>query len=62
MVLLKRRTGSLEAKSQGNGGGHGKLAGVAGWIVRRIRRSVSAVSAPLILRVFYFGRSLQKDR
>ena len=33
MVLLKRRTGSLEAKRQGNGGGRGKLAG---WIARRI--------------------------
>ncbi|WP_290896438.1 transposase [Hoeflea sp.] len=37
MVLLKRRTGALEAKPQGNGGGHGKLAGVAGWIEGRIR-------------------------
>ena len=37
MVLLKRRTGSLEARPEGNGGGHGKLAGVAGWIERRIK-------------------------
>ena len=37
MVLLKRATGSLQAKPQGNGGGHGKLAGVADWIRRRIR-------------------------
>jgi transposase len=37
MVLLKRATGSLVAKPQGNGGGHGKLAGVADWIGRRIR-------------------------
>ena len=37
MVLLKRATGSLAAKPQGNGGGHGKLAGVAGWTLRRIR-------------------------
>ena len=36
MVLLKRDTGSLQAKPQGNGGGHGKLAGVADWIRRRI--------------------------
>ena len=36
MVLLKRRTGALEAKPQGNGGGHGKLAGVAGCIEGRI--------------------------
>ena len=37
MVLLKLRTGSLVAKPQGNGGGHGKLAGVAGWIEHRIK-------------------------
>ncbi|MEI6800811.1 MAG: transposase [Pseudomonadota bacterium] len=38
MVLLKRSTGLLDPKPQGNGGGHGKLAGVAGWIERRIRQ------------------------
>ena len=37
MVILKRATGSLEARPQGNGGGHGKLAGVADWIGRRIK-------------------------
>jgi len=37
MVILKRTTGPLEAKKQGNGGGHGKLSGVADWIGRRIR-------------------------
>ena len=37
MVLLKRATGSLEARQQGNGGGHGKLAGVADWIRGRIK-------------------------
>ena len=37
MVILKRATGSLEAKAQGNGGGHGKLVSVADWIGRRIR-------------------------
>ena len=31
MVLLKKATGALRAKPQGNGGGHGKLAGVASW-------------------------------
>jgi len=36
MVLLKRATGALEPKPQGNGGGHGKLAGVASWIEGRI--------------------------
>ena len=37
MVILKRSTGSLEPKPQGNGGGHGKLAGVVDWIGRRIK-------------------------
>ena len=37
MVLLKRATGSLAAKPQGNGGGHGTLAGVTDWIARRIK-------------------------
>ena len=37
MVILKRATGSLEARPQGNGGGHGKLAGVADWTLRRIK-------------------------
>ena len=36
MVILKRTTGALLPKAQGNGGGHGKLAGVADWIARRI--------------------------
>jgi len=37
MGILKRTTGSLAAKKQSNGGGHGKLAGVADWTLRRIR-------------------------
>jgi len=37
MVILKRETGSLAAKPQGNGGGRGKLAGVADWLERRIK-------------------------
>ena len=35
MVHLKRETGSLEPKRQGNPG-RGKLAGVKGWVERRI--------------------------
>jgi len=37
MVILKRTTGFREAKRQGNGGKHGKLAGVADWIRGRIK-------------------------
>ncbi|WP_426034356.1 hypothetical protein [Cypionkella sp. TWP1-2-1b2] len=38
MVLLKRATGSLAAKPQGNAGGHAELAGVADWIEHRIKQ------------------------
>jgi len=37
-VFLKRATGSLAAKPQGNRGGHGNQARVAGWIERRIKQ------------------------
>jgi len=46
MVLLKRATGSLEAKLQGNGGGHGKLAGVADWTLRRIKEKRDLIAVP----------------
>lgn len=36
MVILKRETGSLQPRPQGNGGGHGKLEAVRGWIGARM--------------------------
>ena len=36
MVKLKRETGSLAPTLQGNGGGHGKLAAVRGWLKTRM--------------------------
>jgi transposase len=36
MVILKRKTGGLEPRAQGNGGGHGKLASLRGWIEARM--------------------------
>lgn len=36
LIKLRRETGSLAARPQGNGGGHGKLAGVTGWIEARV--------------------------
>jgi len=36
MVILKRETGGLEPRTQGNGGGHGKLANLRGWIEARM--------------------------
>ena len=37
MVKLKRTTGSLAPKKQGNGGGHGKLVVVSEWITTRLK-------------------------
>ncbi|WEF24111.1 hypothetical protein [Paracoccus sp. S3-43] len=37
MVILKRETGGLEPRAQGNGGGHGKLVGVRDWITARMQ-------------------------
>lgn len=36
LLKLRPETGSLAPRRQGNGGGHGKLAGVAGWIEVRV--------------------------
>lgn len=36
LIKLRRETGSLAPRPQGNGGGHGKLAGVTGWIKARV--------------------------
>jgi transposase len=36
MVILKRETGGLEPRAQGNGGGHGKLASLRDWIKARM--------------------------
>ncbi len=36
LVKLRRETGSIEARAQGNGGGHGKLAAVRDWIEARV--------------------------
>jgi transposase len=36
LIRLRRETGSLVPRRQGNGGGHGKLAGVTRWIEARV--------------------------
>ena len=38
MVILKRETGALQPRRQGNGGGHGKLEAERGWIGARMAR------------------------
>ena len=51
MVILKRMTGSLEAKKQGNGGGHGKLSGVADWTLSRIREEGDLTLEKLVVEL-----------
>ena len=36
LVKLRRETGLLRPRRQGNGGGHGKLAGVTSWLKARV--------------------------
>jgi transposase len=48
---LKRATGSLEAKRQGNGGGHGKLSGVAGWFWGRIKEKGDLSLDELVIKL-----------
>lgn len=36
LIKLRCETGSLLPRLQGNGGGHGKLAGLTGWINARV--------------------------
>ena len=36
MVILKRETGGLEPRAQGNGGGHRKLGAAQSWIMARM--------------------------
>jgi len=36
MVILKRQTGGLEPRTQGNGGAHGKLSHLRDWIKARM--------------------------
>lgn len=36
LVKLRRETGFLTPRRQGNGGGHGKLAGVTNWLKTRV--------------------------
>ena len=36
LIKLRRETGSLEPRPQGNGGGHGKLADVTEWIASHV--------------------------
>jgi transposase len=47
MVKLKKATGGLVPKAQGNGGGHGKLSSLKGWVARRIGEKRDLTAAGL---------------
>jgi len=51
MVKLKAGTGGLVPKPQGNGGGHGKLAALKGWLARRIGKKRDLTAAALAAEI-----------
>jgi transposase len=51
MVKLMKVTRGLTPKAQGNGGGHGKLAGLKGWVARRIGQKRDLTTAELAAEI-----------
>lgn len=51
MVILKCEAGSLMPRTQGNGGGHGKLASLRGWIEARMLAKPDLTLDDLVLEV-----------
>ena len=51
MVILKRETGALEPRQQGNGGGHGKLARLRDWIAARMTAKPDLTLDDLVLEI-----------
>ncbi|KZL12458.1 hypothetical protein [Pseudovibrio sp. Ad26] len=51
MVILKRETGGLEPRAQGNGGGYGKLASLRGWIETRMATKPDLTLNDLVLEL-----------
>lgn len=51
MVILKRETGGLEPRVQGNGGGHGKLARLRNWIAAQIAAKPDLTLDDLVLEI-----------
>ena len=51
MVILKRETGRLEPRVQGNGGGHGKLGPLRGWIAARMAEKPDLTLDDLVLEI-----------
>jgi len=51
MVILKRESCDLEPRTQGNGGGHGKLASIRGWLKARMLARPDLTLDDLVLEV-----------
>jgi transposase len=51
MVILKRETGGLEPRPQGNGGGHGKLTRLRDWIAARMAARPDLTLDDLVLEI-----------
>ena len=51
VVILKRETGTLEPRRQGNGGGHGKLARLRDWIATQMTAKPDLTLDDLVLKI-----------
>jgi transposase len=51
MVILKRATGGLEPRTQGNGGGHGKMPQISDWLAQRMREQPDLTLDDLVAEV-----------
>lgn len=51
MMMLKRETGGLEPRAQGNGGGHGKLGRLRDWIAARMAAKPDLTLDDLVLEI-----------
>jgi transposase len=51
MVKLRKATGGLLPKAQGNGGGHGKLSSLKDWVARRIAEKPDLTAAGLAAEI-----------
>lgn len=51
MVLLKRETGGLEPRAQGDGGGHGQLSRLRDWIAVRMAAKPDLTLDDLVLEI-----------
>lgn len=51
MVMLKRKTGGLEPRAQGNGGGQDKLGHLRDWIKARMNAKADLSLDDLVLEI-----------